>query len=1250
VPAADRRWSWHLQTTLLAAAIGIILALVAALVGPLLIDWGTYRALVEREASRLVGVEVRVDGEIDARLLPSPELTLHKIEIGPDGAEAIRADSLDIQLALGSLMRGEWRATEMRLTGPQLRLGLDASGHVKAPDVAIGFKPDVLTIDRLSVVDGKVTLAYAGNGASVTLEKLYFNGDAQSLLGPFHGEGDVVVAGEHYPYRITTGRTGDDGTLKIKLNVDPRSHPLNFETEGTLAFAGSAPRYDGTLSLVRPAAIRGQGRGPLQQPWHLRGKVKVTAASALMQNAEFLYGSEEHGLKLTGVADFKFGKSPRFDGVISGNQIDVDRALGAGGDGRPLPGTAVRKLAELAAQAVQPGIPVRIGIGIDQVTLAGNVVRNVRGDITADGSGWNLQSFEFRAPGFTQARLSGHLAVADSGVTFTGPAEIESNDPKALAAWLEGRPAPKQADLRPLRLRGDVTLGTEKVAVEHLAAEFAGKTVAGSFGYRFAAEGRPSKLDAALNAPALDLDAVLGFGKALLAGSSLERPHEMAITADIGEAVIAGLTGHGISARVKVDADHWQIDRLTVADLGGAAFSASGRIVLTGASPQGTMRVDLDAPEAAPVMALLARFAPSAAKALEGSASAMAPADLHAELTLDGRDRAGDAKLGIDGTLGKVRMALAGQGEVDPKAWRIGSIRLDGKLSADDGRALVSLLGLDRLVAVGAGPGAFTLAARGTARGTWHVDSRLAAEGLDATARGTAQPFADSRSAKLRVTVVHANAAPLRGANGGPAALPAFFSTNLALTGTELTLGDIKGNVAGTGLRGKIGVSLDAPHRLQGRLEADNVDGAGLLAAAIGMPAPEGDHGKEPGWAWPDEPFGGGIFGDLAGDVSLKLGQVALLPRLTAREFRTTLHFGKNEFALEKMAGTLSGGQFSGALSFRSGNDGLTAHATITLAGANATSLLHAPARPPVTGALGLTTELEGAGLSPVALVGSLRGSGKITLTDAELAALDPRAFDAVTRAVDQGLTVEPDRISDMVGKALDSGQLSIRRMEGSFVVNAGQMRFNDVTAESSEAALSLGGHLDLTDGSLEAHLVLSGASKSGVTRPDIFMSLNGPMTSPSRNIDVSALTGWLTLRQIENQARRVRELEEAARKEREAEQKRREAERQRQEELERKRQEAEQKRQEEVARKQQEAEQRRQEAELKRQAAEQKRKETAQKALSRNVRAVAPPLVLTPVPSTRFPPIMPAPVDVSPLPPLGGAVAPEASVDPQSR
>ncbi len=194
-----------MQTTLLGLAIAIILALLAALVGPLLIDLGNYRSLFEAEARRLTGVNIRVTGAIDARLLPSPRLTLHDISVG-EGGEAIRARSLDVEFALGSLMRGEWRATEMQLAGPQVSLGLDASGHVRAPSLAVAFRPDDLSISRLRIEDGTITLTNAGNDASVTLGRVSFNGEVRSLVGPMKGEGSVTVAGKLYPYRLTTNR------------------------------------------------------------------------------------------------------------------------------------------------------------------------------------------------------------------------------------------------------------------------------------------------------------------------------------------------------------------------------------------------------------------------------------------------------------------------------------------------------------------------------------------------------------------------------------------------------------------------------------------------------------------------------------------------------------------------------------------------------------------------------------------------------------------------------------------------------------------------------------------------------------------------------------------------------------------------------------------------------------------------------------------------------------------------------------
>ena len=68
-----------MQTTLLSIAIALIVALLAALLGPHVIRWNDHRAFFEAEASRLVGIKVRVGGDIDAALLPTPSVTLRAI-------------------------------------------------------------------------------------------------------------------------------------------------------------------------------------------------------------------------------------------------------------------------------------------------------------------------------------------------------------------------------------------------------------------------------------------------------------------------------------------------------------------------------------------------------------------------------------------------------------------------------------------------------------------------------------------------------------------------------------------------------------------------------------------------------------------------------------------------------------------------------------------------------------------------------------------------------------------------------------------------------------------------------------------------------------------------------------------------------------------------------------------------------------------------------------------------------------------
>jgi large subunit ribosomal protein L24 len=86
----------------------------------------------------------------------------------------------------------------------------------------------------------------------------------------------------------------------------------------------------------------------------------------------------------------------------------------------------------------------------------------------------------------------------------------------------------------------------------------------------------------------------------------------------------------------------------------------------------------------------------------------------------------------------------------------------------------------------------------------------------------------------------------------------------------------------------------------------------------------------------------------------------------------------------------------------------------------------------------------------------------------------------------------------------------------------------SSASVDSKDADLSLSGNLDLTDGSIDARVVLSGSGRATGARPDIFMALQGPVVAPARSIDVSALAGWLTLRAVENQTRQLRAIESA--------------------------------------------------------------------------------------------------------------------------
>src|SRR5262249_17887844 len=142
-----------------------------------------------------------------------------------------------------------------------------------------------------------------------------------------------------------------------------------------------------------------------------------------------------------------------------------------------------------------PPLPIRISVGVDSLMAGGATVSALRGDVEAGSDGWNLDRLELRAPGATQMQITGKLSLDDRKVEFQGPVKIDSSDPAAFFAWIEGRSAAGRPSLGPMRGNGTVTIGRERVAVDGLNADIDRKVLEGRVAYRFATAATPPRLD-----------------------------------------------------------------------------------------------------------------------------------------------------------------------------------------------------------------------------------------------------------------------------------------------------------------------------------------------------------------------------------------------------------------------------------------------------------------------------------------------------------------------------------------------------------------------------------------------------------------------------------------------------------------------------------------------------------------------------------------------------------------------------------
>ncbi|MBI3699225.1 MAG: AsmA family protein [Afipia sp.] len=1105
-----------LQTTLLGLAIAFIIALVAALIGPYFVDWNSFRPQFEAEAGRILGASVKVDGQLDARLLPTPTLHLRSVSIGNDkDARKFTADKLDVEFSLAAAMRGELRASELSLDGFLVSLGLDKAGRVEGPFSVGKVNVSSLTIDRLNLA-GALILYDDGSGTSVQLDDFKFSGDVRATLGAARGEGSFRISSTTLPFRISSGQSADGKGMRLRVSLDPGDRALFADLDGVLTFDTAIPAFAGALTLARPEINKSDARATSEFPWRVTSRVTANPSVATLDQVEASYGVEDRALHLSGSGNMRFGNAPLLKLSLSARQLDADRLLNRGTEtAQPF-----ATLCEAIARMPQPPVPMELELTADQIALGNRPIQNAAAELRGDRSSWSIKKFQMHAPGDTRISVTGMISKPGTdAAVFSGPVSVESADSEFFFGWSQARVAAASNAPESLRVSGNATVAPDRLALDGLKADFGGGVVSGRVAFAHRENGQ-SRLDATLAAEALDLDKAgslaLAFGP-----SAVAWPDESKVSLSIGKGAFAGQDIHQVSLDFVADQKSISLNRLSIGGAGGVSIDGSGSLNRTEAN--GEFSIDARAPSLNVVGDLVKPLSPTLSERLKAADNARGEVRMRATTRLErvpGQSQASSrTSLDIDAppfkgaVTAQSTIPLGPASGVDFKTLLRSKADAEIKFDSTASSAMMSMLGLSHVVTTQNGSAALNAKVAGAKDAPLNVNATLKAGELDAAIEGSVDPWQDAMKADVKLALRNVDVSTLLDLKPESVKLESL-SSKVDLKVKTFSFDNLDAAVAGSRTRGRLKMTTGDETEIDGDVETDALNLSPLIATMLGAA------GRASG-----DPLGAGLMRGWRGSLAFKAAKADFPESIGLRSFSGKIDSDGKSLTIDSK-GSLGGGEVSAQTSSRLSPEGTSINLNIDATGVDGTALRYRGLAMP-EGKSSIQTSLVSQGRSAAALVGALSGAGTITLTDARIAGLNPQAFETAVRASDASQPTDDVNLKSIVDPVLAAGKLSVPAASIPFVVKDGRIRIEPAALDAPRTRLVVSGGYDLAADQMDARGVLSAAVvKPATLRPEIRIDLNGSPDKPARSIDVASLSSWLVMRSIDRQTQQLDRFE----------------------------------------------------------------------------------------------------------------------------
>jgi len=1107
----------------------LVLLLFAALVGPSIVDWNSFRGEIEAQISDAMGRPVSIGGNINFVILPAPRFSLQDLSIGSlhGGDPLAEFGTLEGEVALAPLLRSEVVITRIRALNFTARLLRDEDGNLNWGDdeennFAAALNLNTISLEVAHFEHGTIIYKDAGPGREFTLTNVIGELKATSLLGPLRFDGSFDLTDQSYVVTASVGVFGGDRAFPVSFDLRAPSRSWRTSFTGLATGATADARLDGTVQFEFGTSELVPGEEEVAPVVSFQAGAVISRDVATFRDVELALA----GSVLKGQVSFAYDAVPTLTAEFAGARLQVGKLL----HNLEQNGSVVTAL-QIPEQLVGS-----IDVQVTDVAFGAFHAENVTSHLEIDQGTVKVISLLAEFPGQTRVAANGTVGFAQEEPRFDGAMEVTISDFTAFGRWIETTFSTRGQPVSPVPIYANGSGSAGEITRLHLQTELALRpslwqaySLSAVFsdgnvdlapmtgGVSFARRARPA-LGVELNGPLLDINILAPF---LLPGNLDELPDFSAFDANIVVSVDRiRLRDWSLSNFELITAladGHLTIEKL--AAMASEVDAEIPRHLSLSGSLENIGRYSVGGIEGSVSAALLADWAGG----FGGSFLTAQEGDLSFILRAERDDDRHLLALDMSGTVDGSEASLVFKQVRQIADERLLQTNLLVSLDNANAGELLHQIGLGSSADMTDGEGgALLIQASGAGDGPFDTNVRLRADEtifsmtgkIGSTAEdvsaffdapqfsGRFEASSDRFESIAAVSGWHGALADLISANGRGGAFIAggaleWTLERIALSELEAVAGTFRVSGQGSYLK------AEGPAKIDATIELGHISLDPLFQT-------------EDGSAWDARPLAWQALSDLEGQIRVSGSTVAVAGLVFSQvEAHASLADGVLSFTpitarfadgRVTMGGRFEGGQGVPGL-------GLTVALEDADIGKASTMIFDTLLG---EGKVTASLQLEGRGRSLLGLVSSLAGRGTLVLGEGSLSGLDLPTFRVGLDELE-----DMDGFEALVAQTLRQGLTGFGKIEGPVQVEDGVLHFVPTVSEiAGTTQTKVNGLVDLVrlEMDVESEITLAG----DIPLPPLTMVLSGALRDLDRRTDTLALQLAVARMLL------VREMEEA--------------------------------------------------------------------------------------------------------------------------